>query len=222
MKKQKKILWVLLSVLLVLVLIVAGLALWQRNNLQALYLYATTNEEQMAQLLEEKQHAHEENLRQQIELTVTAPSREQTDALISGGATAEEIKENLGLPQIETSEERAPTRDELINACMAELYACEVDLMAYLGTMYDEMLVQWKALPPQERTQAKKVELGTAALNRCYELEVEVDAQVQGILDKYKPRLEEIGSDTKIMDDLWIYYCDKKAAEKAYWMNKHM
>ncbi len=128
-------------------------------------------------------------------------------------------------PQTSTSEPPKPpekTADEIVNECVAELYACQVDLMAKLGGMKQTYLNRWNKLPVSQRTSAKKIELGMEGLNQCYSLEVTVDGQVQGILNKYKPQLKEIGADTSVLDSLWDYYCQVKASEKAYYLDKYL
>ncbi len=127
--------------------------------------------------------------------------------------------------QTSTSEPPKPpekTADEIVNECVAELYACQVDLMAKLGGMKQTYLNRWNKLPASQRTNSKKIELGMEGLNQCYSLEVTVDGQVQGILDKYEPQLKEIGADTSVLDSLWDYYCQVKASEKAYYLDKYL
>ena len=114
------------------------------------------------------------------------------------------------------------TAEDLINDCVAELYACKVDLMATLGGMKQNLLDQWKALPKHERTSAKRTELGMAALEICYEMEVTTDEQVEAILDKYRPLVKEAGGDMSVFGTLWKYYSEEKASEKAYYMNKYL
>lgn len=66
------------------------------------------------------------------------------------------------------------------------------------------------------------MEIGFDGLEKCYDLEVAIDEQVKGILDGYRIELEELNADTSVLDDLWKYYCEKKASEKAYYMDKYL
>lgn len=38
----------------------------------------------------------------------------------------------------------------------------------------------------------------------------------------YRTQLEALGADTMILDSLWKYYCDEKASQKAYYLNKYI
>ncbi len=236
MKRKKRwFLWVLAAILAALV----ALSIWQRNNLKALYLYLTTDKETAAQQMEDTRKEHHEKLEVEHQITVQAPDRVQSDALLNGEVSAEEVKQALGIaptpqptPQTpaETPDEGAEeepeppkkTAEELINECTAELYACKIDTMAMLSELKAQALDEWRALNKSERTKQKKIQIGLSMLDICYEREVEVDTQVRTILQKYRPLLEEIDADTSVLDTLWEYYCEEKASEKAYYMNMYL
>ena len=111
---------------------------------------------------------------------------------------------------------------ELINECTAKLYALEIDIMSNLGVMKKEIINEWRSLPFSEKTHARKMELGFAGLNKCYDYEVSVDTQVQSILNDCRKKLKAIGAETSVLETLWNYYCEKKASEKAYYLNKYL
>jgi len=125
-------------------------------------------------------------------------------------------------PEPTEEEQRKQRLDELVNQCVAELYACEVDLMAQLGQMKQAAIDERGALKPEERTAAKKQEIGFAGLDECYKLEVVVDKQVLAILDRYRPEIVELAGNDAVLTDLWRYYCDKKADQKAYYLDKYL
>ena len=226
-RKTRCFLWFLAVILAAL----TALAVWQRNNLKAFYLFLTLDTENVAQQMEQTREEHFQKLETEHQITVRAPDRAQSDALLNGDMTAEEVKQVLGIVPTEPTEPIEPTQNEqapkktaqdLINECTAELYACKVDTMAMLGELKQQALEEWKAMPASERTKQAKIKLGLAKLNVCYEREVAVDSQVQAILDKYRPLLEEIGADTSVLGTLWEYYCEEKASEKAYYMNMYL
>lgn len=210
--------WIIL--LIVLILLVA-LAFWQFDNLKALWLYVTMDDEAISQQMEGVRDQHHQSLEQQHAITVKPPSLEQSEDLLDGKVTPEEVKQSLGIAPSQTQPAKK-TAEELVNECVAELYALKVDVMAELGTMKQELLDEWKALPGPQRTKEKKLELGYDALEDCYDFCVEVDRDVKAILDKYRPLLKDLGADTAVLDTLWEYYCEEKASEKAYYLNKYL
>ena len=219
MKRWKKI---LLGILVALVLLIGGLCVWQWNNIQAVYTFLTSDSAEITKNLEQKREEHHQAIQEKIELSIVPPRTEHSDAILSGQATPEEIKEELGITEQLKKAGNAQTAEELINSCVAELYACKIDTLEILAKLKQEAVDEWIALPEEKRTKTAKQEIGLAGLEKCYDLEVEVDAQVEDILVRYRTRLKEIGAGTAILKDLRDYYEDEKAAEKAYYMDKYL
>ena len=237
MKRWKKI---VLGVLMVLVVAVGALAVWQRSNIAALYSALTKDRETLSQELQSKVDEHQEVL-SGSGVTVTAPSAQLNEDLLDGKVSAEEVKEALGLltqtsgaagsgssgtsgtgQSSQSSGASQAAAENLLNQCVAELYSLQIDLMARLGEMKQAAVDQWVALPAEEHTTMKKQEIGMAGLEQCYDLEAETDGEVQGILAKYRSKLENLGADTSTLDDLWVYYCEEKEAQKAFYLNKYL
>lgn len=219
MKRWKKI---LLAVLAALILIIAALAIWQRNNIEALYAFAAKDSQQIAQELGRQRQEHQQAIAEQAPITVTPPSTQQSNDILSGAATAEQVKQELGIAGQLDKAGSEITAEEVINTCVAELYACKVDIMAELAELKQAALATWNGLPDDERTDARLRQIGLEGLEACYDLEVAVDDQVQQILSSYRTRLKALDADTAILDTLWEYYCDEKAAEKAYYLDKYL
>lgn len=218
MKRWKK---VLLIILAVLVLLVGGLCVWQWNNLTAAYTFLTQDSQTIAANLENKREAHRAAIGEEVPLTVAPPSTAQSAAILQGSSSPEAVKEALGITEQLAKTGGEATRDELVNSCVAELYAVQVDVMARLAEMKQETVDQWLALSDAERTDTRKKELGLAGLEQCYGLEGETDDLVREILSRYRAKLKAIGADDGILDTLWSYYSDEKADEKAYYLDKY-
>ena len=193
-KKRRSGCVVLLVIVLLILALLIGLAVWQRENLKALYISFTKDSEDITQELEDTRNQQQAALENKYEITVTPPDMQQTDDLLNGLLTPEEVKDALGLPQStpmpqpeetpqpETTpqpgqptpaptptptptpvptpepglsqEEKQKLANDLVNQCVGELYACEVDLMARLGEMNSAAVAVWLALPKEERSQA--------------------------------------------------------------------
>ena len=208
MKRSTKILCLILALL---ILAIGGVLFWQRDNLKALYLAKTLEADAILQAASEQSELRQKEL-EEYGVTLRTPTQDELDTLLNGGS----------LP-----EEEPPTPDEdevrdIIQRCIQELYDCEIALMARLAVMKQAAVDEWKALPEEERTKEKKLEIGYRGLDACYDLEVEIDAQVKGILDKYRQELKNIGASTAPMKTLWKHYCEEKASTKAYYLNKYL
>ena len=237
---MKKFLKILLGVFLVIVIAVAAFVIWQWENVRAVYIMLTTDNETITQNLETQRLEQQKSLQEKYSVTIQAPSVAHSDALLDGTANPEEIKQELGISQelknIDSNEQKAPSEADAskksendtqkqvqawVNQCVAELYACEVDLMAVLGGMKKKAIAQWNSLDHDTRTMDDLRAIGFAGLNECYDMEVRVDRQVKDILAKYRAKLKEVGADTSVFDTMWTQYCNKKANQKAYYLNKY-
>ena len=242
MKRWKKI---VLGALVILAIGIGGICVWQRNNLHALLIFATQDSQEIADTAARKRQEHQAAIEEKVPVVVRPPSTQQSDALLDRQVTADEIKEELGITglldrekqrqeqgqeSLQAGEEKPPGQadqpevreEELVNLCLAELYACKIDLMEVLAGLKQEAVDEWNSLPAAERTEDRKMEIGFAGLEKCYELETEVDDQVREILNRYKEQLSAIGGDTSVTGTLWGYYEEEKAAEKAYYMDKYL
>ncbi len=245
---MKKWIKVLIGIVLVLVIIIAGLAIWQWGNIKAMYTAATQDAQTISEQIEQAAQVQQSSL-EEYGITLKALDTGQTEALLDGTASAEQVKEELGISQEVIEQAKAETSQttskkntekpkkkskaeleaenkakisDLINKCTAELYACEVDLMAQLGVMKKEALAPWLAVPEEDRRKEVLIQIGFRGLERCYDLEVKADKQVKEILARYRTSLQELGADTGILDEMWKFYCQKKANQKAYYLNKYL
>lgn len=226
-----------------LVVAVAAVAWWQWENIKVIYTVLTADDETIAQNMEQTRQSHLQSLQEEYGITVFAPSLEQSEELLNGTKTAEEVKRELGLES--EGEEAAQdggnasnasasggqsggqgsgstgqqSSQDLVNRCVSELYAYKADLMGQLGGIKASVLAQWEA---GEKTEARKQSLAMSALNQAYGLEGAADGTVQSILSRYRSQLAAIGADTSVIDTLWGYYVNEKEAEKAYYLNQYM
>ena len=239
MKRIKKLLCLLLALLLLAAIVFAW---WQRDNLKALYQAKTTDAETILQESQAKIETHQKEL-EQYDVILKIPTQEEKDEMLNGhgiktgeqevaapeepsasnaAVTAEVIPAAQDSGPEETQADEQPTAQSILEQCIQELYDCEVALMSRLGIMKQAALDEWHAIPKEQRTKAKRLEIGYRGLDECYVLEVEIDAQVQDILAKYRAELENINADTAPMETLWEHYCEEKASTKAYYMNKYL
>jgi hypothetical protein len=233
----------LLGVVLILVVCIVAVGIWQGQNIQALYVSVTQDNDTIAANLDKQREDEIAAIQQLAPVTVSPLTTEQSQAILDGTMTVEEVKEALGInaatlpqttqqtqtsaststqTQTQTSTISQVTQDDLVNSCVAELYGCKVDIMAGLAQIKNDILAQWKALPSSERTNSKKQELGISGLNRALNLESSVDSEVKGIISRYKQSIKDIGGDPTVLDELWTYYVNEKSAEKSYYIKKYL
>ena len=142
---------ILICILLVLILAVGGLYLWQRENINALIKVLTTDSETIAQELEQTREAHLKELEEAAQITVhVAPvTKQQSEDLLDGKVTVQEVQDQMGFDP--GAAESVSTKEDILNQCIAELYAYKAEVMGTLGGIKQSMLEQWKSLPAAAR-----------------------------------------------------------------------
>ena len=234
-KKRRFLLWLIpLLVVLVLAAIIAGLLIWQKQNVDTVFTAMTSTKEEIEEAWEAQQQTEQKFL-EDYEITFTPPSTEQNEALMNGLTTAKKVKEELGLidpaddpaaaPSAENSAEPAKepsTPQALVDKCVRELYILRIDLIARLGELRADAINTWEGFSEAERTRTQKANIILDGLRKCSDLEVEIDDKVLALLDEYRTRLSAMGADTAVMDELWQYYCEDKATTKAYYLNQYL
>lgn len=217
MKPWKKI---LIAALILLLLAIAGLFVWQGENIRALYKALTADTKTIAADLAQIRDEHHKAIEEEYDviLKVKPVTTEQSEELLDGTKTPEEVKQEMGY----ISSGALSNKDDIVAQCVAELYAYKADVMGYLGGLKQAAVQQWNALAPSERTKAKKAQIASAGLQQCYTYEAQVDGRVQEIIGIYREKILAIGESSAPIDILWNYYCDEKEAEKSYYFNKYL
>lgn len=249
MKCVKKLLFI---ILILVVAVVVALCVWQWDNIKSLYTATVKDSESIVQDMQQRQQEIENTLSEHhvtistptVEqneslLNGTLTAEEVKDALgltevIEGidSSNSSDIESQQGTSQTVSQNSQEQDQDspsyqklqseQLVNQCVAELYACQVDLMAQLGAMKQQAVAQYNSLPSEQQTRAKLQEIGLNGLSQCYDMEVEADRTVKSILSRYREKLEALNADTTILDTMWKYYCDQKSSQKSYYLNKYM
>ncbi len=226
-KKTKFLLWLLP---LLLIAIIVGIFFKKKVTVDPVYIAMTSSTEEV----ENDWLVHQESEKKFLEdyqITVTPPTAEQNEALLNGLTTAEEVKQALGLTESADSStaDAAPdpsaepvTPQALVDECVSKLYILRIDLIAQLGALRAEAINTWEGYSEGEQNGSQKTEIVIQGLRQCSELEIETDDKVDALLEEYRGKLSALGADTAVIDQLWLYYCDDKAATKAYYLNQYL
>lgn len=238
--KRKRRIWI--YVLLLLLAVIAAIVIWQRENLRTVRDVLTNDEQSAAAQLQARQEKDQDVL-QRYDVSVTPPSIAQQEDLLRGKASAQEIKQQLGLdaqspqpsdgpaeaeaeappegePEAEAAE--APDAQTLVEDCVRRLYAKQLDLMEELGSYRQSAILAWDDLSPEERTDARKMSIAYDGLEKCQALEKQADADVRAMLDECRAQLEAIGASADVVDELWESYLEQKHASRVYFLSQYL
>ena len=97
MKLWKKI---LLGAVALVIIGGAVVAVWQKDNIKAIYSFLTKDSDAISQELDDKRKQQQDALANDYHVTVQSPSKEQSDGLLDGALNPDDVKESLGLTQV--------------------------------------------------------------------------------------------------------------------------
>jgi len=236
MKRKVKRVFVILTVI---VLILAALFFWQRNNLKALLFSARMSSEELTGSLEQNAEKLTEQSASVSGITVRPPSEEEKQALRDNTLSGEELIERLIVPE----ETPAPTgagqtasageqtaapaeipdqsadRDELARL-IARIYVLQAQYNAWLEEAGQDAVEEFRALPEEERTTQKKFSIGMKYTELALAKEKECDAKMAEIENSVRAVLSRLGESTELADQIHEAYLEEKALKKAYYLNK--
>ena len=123
---MKKWVKVLICVLAILLVTVSALAIWQRNNISAVFKMLTSDKEQIAQEMNENKEQLEKELQEKYPSVIDDITAEQEEKILRGELTVEELlrkstkstrnaAQSSSPPQIPQARPPAITRRRLIS-----------------------------------------------------------------------------------------------------------
>ena len=213
MKAWKRVLCILLALV---ILAAVAVGIWQRDNLVPYLMGKLLSEETLAQKMDDLLERQKKSLVDQG-VAVEGMTQDQVSRLLHGKADEKTVRDELQLDRYANAD--ASKADELLNACVAQLYGYEAQMYAQLGDVWADATARWRGTPMAQRTNALKNQIKSDAIDRCYSMEVEADSLVTSTLDEYRAKIAAAGGDTDEVDALWNLYCAKKASVKAYYYN---
>ncbi len=213
MKAWKRVLCILLALV---ILAAAAVGIWQWDNIKPYLMGKLLSEETLAQRMDELLNQQKKKLEDRG-VTVDGLTQDQVNRLLRGKADEKTVRDELQLDRYSSAD--TSKADELLNACVAQLYGYEAQMYAQLGEVWADSRAAWKGTPKAQRTKALKNQIKSDAISRCYSMEVEADSLVTATLDEYRAKIAAAGGDTDEVDALWNLYCAKKASVKAYYYN---
>ena len=246
MKKTKKI----LIPIAVVLLIICGLLVWQRQNIAALKTSLSYTREDISDMMADN-YSKVEEVSQQVEgvtvrdltdeereaLRAQAISREELIDLLTGKAEAAgEKQEAEPTPapsgnQTETAPVTTPAptptpqatdpNKELLAQYIAEIYLMKEEYTQWLENKYQQAIDEYVALPVEEQTTANKYKIGMRCMSEALDKEKECDAKMAEMEAKIKALLVSMGESTELVEEIQAAYEAEKELKKAYYLGLH-
>lgn len=222
MKKRTKI---LLGILLAILVAVAALGIWQRNNISAVFKSFSKTEEEIAAELNDSKKQLEDELREKYGTVVSDFSAEEERQIMKGELSAEEVKSKLDKKYEESKGSAAALAsgnsaevDKLIGDKVIEMYSLKAYYLGQLGQIEASVKKEYIAFPKEKQNLIGKQELVSKYMGTALSLLNQCDSQVNKLLADLEKGLKKLNADTSIIKTIRDAYENEKALKKAYYL----
>ncbi len=232
-KTMKKTFKILIILLIVATCTVAGLLIWQRDNISALVGGLSSSSEDLASKMDDQRNKLKIEVEKYVSKSIEDISAEDEKKLIKGEITVEEVadKYNLPLNYMKDDEDsnsgsvkpvaESDTRnvDAAISVSVSRMYALKAKYVNKLGEVERAVLEEYKNLPKEKQNKDGKYKILMDNLDGVAKLEKKCDEEVAKVLSDLEEELESLNGDTEIIKILKESYKQEKEIKKSYYLS---
>lgn len=230
-----------------LVVVMIGIGMWQRENVQALWEGVSYTDEQLKSQMETSKEKVKQSLEQYQIKDIRDLTVAEEEQLMKGEMTVEEaldlITKGESRPTIEEKEALAnkyeldepiasisPQEEsqshetvkvgveQIVETYVKKMYTLQVTFLSELGAIESRARDVFSQLPKEERNLSTAQKLAPSFINEALALEEQCDSQVNTLLNAFQKELKSIGADTSIVKDTREAYETQKRLKKAYYL----
>lgn len=238
MKKWQKITFVAIGIVF---LGLGGVALWQRENLQAVYEAMHYNPEELGSQIQSTKQEVERVLEKYDLESIRRLTPEEEEQVKKGELSLEEAVERMISTRNEeeagTKEEGVESQDtpeatpettpqavskkesDLVKASTVKMYELQAKYLGLLGELEARGMQALRAIPSDQRTVKKMMSIGMPFMQEGLALESQCDGEVENVLHHLKEELVAIGADYDIVETMRQAYYTEKRLKKAYYLS---
>ena len=227
---MKKFLKTLLVIILILVIVLAGILLWQRKNIESILMGVSQNSEQ----IEQKRNENQETLVGDVNDYMDTPAREMTDEEIGqierGETTAAEVYQKIFEEKNKETENTIPEqavanakdKDRIISQYMSDLYRLQNEYTAKAEATIAQGASYYESIKKHPQDAAARASTITKFTSVVRNLEKECDSKVESVIKNMRADLTAIGADTSIIESVRATYANEKQLKLSYYANKYL
>ncbi len=207
---------VLFVILIVLIVGAVCVALWQKDNITAVYDGLNQSDEDIQQQITASKKTVEDELEQYDVQGLRDFTFEEEEAIRKGQITVEDavnkiINESNQSSADDSSQDKNDS-SAIISDYTVQLYTLKATYLGQIGNLIDQAKADYK-------NGASASSLMSSYLGKAASLEGEADSKVDALLSELKGKLEEVGADTSIINTMKSSYENEKTLKKSYYLS---
>lgn len=210
---------IVLSILGIAAILMIALAVWQWNNLKALYDGLAMDPAVIQEELDANQEAFEEAM-DAYHVPKKEFTQEEIDQLVSGELSAEDVADSLIQKEEPSSGEgQTPpeeTVEDLIQKEIAKMYVLRETYVGKLDAIVQSAIDEYAASGGSQ----SKEDIVYGKMGELTALEKECDQQVAAVTARLRELLKEAGQDNSLAELVEDTYQSEKSMKKASYIQQ--
>jgi len=221
--KRRRAVWIVLVIVLVLVVGIGALAMWQKNNIEAVVQYTQYSKEE----LETKLVENDKEVEQVLEEAIS--NAQKVDAEAKPMEPPKPVEPEPAEPAVPEAPQpaepvpeapREPTYEEQLKALVDRVYALRDEYVQALENMEQEAVETYRALPPEKRTKKGKIEFASGYITKATELERECDGKMDELVKELDALQKKYNQSAELVNTVKYTYAKEKSLKKAWYMSR--
>lgn len=220
----------------------AFVAIWQKNNITAIYMFLTKDRDQVLETIEANRGKLTEEIKHYVPDIPEDFTKEEEARIASGEITYEEAEKmmeermeaaknaneekNDGADsqkkdggQDDEKKAQKDAESQIIKKYVTKLYTMKAYYSGQLGQIESRARNEFASLSSEERKALSKASFVAKYAGYATSLLTQCDGEVSSLLSQMKAELIEVGGDTSVIATVKKAYENEKAAKKAYYLN---
>lgn len=243
---MKRAIKIICGIVLTLVILLGGLAVWQWDNIEAGLRFLQFSKEELEQQITDNDQTIRDAMSKAEDVVVRELTEEEKQALRDGTVSKEELAEQLvqvekPAPKPESAPESKPddqkseqekaeeerkrleeekklAYQQRLSELIAEVYVLREEYLIALDNMRAEAIADYKAIPGSGRTKTAITNLVSDYLARATNLEKECDKKMDAIVSEMTKLIKDNDGDMSTVDTVIRTYAEEKKLKKAWYM----
>lgn len=218
-KKRRANVW--LIVLAVILLALAALCFWQKDNIRSLVAGLRYSSDELEERLQENEQTVQHTIDDYENIEVRAVTEAEKHALQAREITPEELSEDL----VETDEngnlrEGQSDYQRSLSLLVARAVVMREESSVWLDDLESDAMAEIYMMPEKDRTKKGMVSLARKYIGRASELETEYDNKMIALTDEIEALTADHPQDASIADAMLESYIREKELKKALYISK--
>lgn len=221
MSKKRKIAKIVAAVFLLIVLLIAGLGIWQKENISAALYGLQHDTEDIQHEMEAANKEMDDAVSDYaIPENAAAVSDDVAEGVVDGtmdiNAVVDDMLKGGGKDSKTTSSAEA---DAEVQRLITKLYVLRSSYTSRLDGLITAAKNEFYALPEAQRTDTARRRIVSAKISQGSAMEGACDAQVSSIVSQIRSQLRAAGKSTALADQVMSAYEREKQLKKSYYMS---